>query len=554
MTVAAMDPPVQDRGRIEIGRILVNAVLVAFAITTIFPMVWVVYNSLKTKAAFSASIFALPTDPTLDAYRTIFAEGTVLGAMANSIFYAVTSTVLIVVLAYSIAYALARFDFPGRRLVFSFFLLGLLLPIPALLVPVFIQYRAIGILDTQYVLLIPYTAFGLSLAVFLMEGYIRKVPVELDEAAHIDGANLLTVMFVIVFPICRPIVATVALLSFLHSWNEFAFGHDPDPRRGLQADPALAQDLRRAIRHRLSRPDGRDGDRVDPGHRAVPLLPREDRRRLRWRRRQVLKGSSMPTAYVTGAAGGLGRAICAALREDGWQVAMFDLDVAGLDGDVAARMDVRDRASVDAAVTQAETSLPPCDLLVNNAGTFSVCAPMWECDPDKWFRDIDVNLKGTFLMCNRVAGGMAARGRGRIVNIVSSGGVLDGHPFGTSYAASKTGVTRMTEGLAMELAPHGCQTFAVGPPAVNTAMTKWLVEDAQAREYRPLIREIFERGEDFPPSVVADCVVALASGRADALTGRYVLPHKDYEAMIAEADRIVADDRWVLRIAGHVKG
>ena len=186
--------------------------------------------------------------------------------------------------------------------------------------------------------------------------------------------------------------------------------------------------------------------------------------------------------------------------------------------------------------------------------SFSVCAPMWECDPDLWFRDIDVNLKGTFLMCNRVAGGMAARGAGRIVNIVSSGGVLDGHPFGTSYAASKTAVTRITEGLSMELAPHGVAVFCVGPPAINTAMTRWLVNDRQARTYRPLIREIFEKGEDFPPSVVADCVAALASGRADKLTGRYFLPHRDFETMIADADRIVADDQWVLRIAGYKKG
>lgn len=267
----------------------------------------------------------------------------------------------------------------------------------------------------------------------------------------------------------------------------------------------------------------------------------------------------MPVAYVTGAAGGLGRAITDALVAEGYRVAMFDmssdaLEAAAGEGRHGYVMNVTDRSAVDAAVTRAEADLPPCDLLVNNAGTFSACAPMWECDPDRWFRDIDVNLKGTFLMCNRVAGGMAARGQGRIVNIVSSGGVLDGHPYGTSYAASKTGVTRMTEGLAMELAEHGCQSFAVGPPAVATAMTKWLIDDAQAKTYRPLIAEIFEKGEDFPPSIVGDCVVALASGRADKLSGRYFLPHKDYEAMIADADRIVAQDQWVLRVAGYQKG
>ena len=210
-------------GRVNVPGIVVNALLIAFAITTIFPMLWVVYNSLKSTGEFARSIFALPSEPTLAAYANIFERGTVFTALWNSVFYSVVSTALIVVLAYSIGYALARFEFRGRSLVFSFFVLGLLLPIPALLVPVFMQYRGIGILDTQFVLLIPYTAFGLSLAVFLIEGYIRKIPVELDEAAHVDGASLFTIMFVIVFPICRPIIATVTLLSFLHSWNEFAF-------------------------------------------------------------------------------------------------------------------------------------------------------------------------------------------------------------------------------------------------------------------------------------------------------------------------------------------
>lgn len=270
----------------------------------------------------------------------------------------------------------------------------------------------------------------------------------------------------------------------------------------------------------------------------------------------------MPIAYVTGAAGGLGRAITEALVASGYQVAMFDLSEKALaDANDGLRdqvrpyqMDVRQTESVDAAVTRAETDLGPCDLLINNAGTFSVCAPMWECDPELWFRDIDVNLKGTFLMCNRVTGGMAHRRQGRVINIVSSGGVLDGHPYGTSYAASKTGVTRLTEGLSMELAEHNCQAFCIGPPAVATAMTKWLIDDPQAKTYRPLISQIFEKGEDFPPSVVADCVVALASGRADALSGRYFLPHKDFESIIANSAQVIADDQWVLRIAGHKKG
>ena len=269
----------------------------------------------------------------------------------------------------------------------------------------------------------------------------------------------------------------------------------------------------------------------------------------------------MPVACVTGAAGGLGRAICARLVEDGHGVALLDVsddalaELAGTLGEAAVpiRVDVTDRQSVDAAVGEVEERLGPVELLVNNAGTFSVCAPMWECDPELWLRDVRVNLYGTFLMCRRVAGTMVARGAGRIVNVVSSGGVLDAHPYGTSYAASKSGVTRMTEGLAHELREHGVQSFAVAPPAVMTNMTRFLIEDAQAKTYRPLIREIFERGEDHPPEIVAELVATLASGRADALTGRYFLPHEDYEAIIANAEAVVADDLWTLRISGHHK-
>ena len=259
----------------------------------------------------------------------------------------------------------------------------------------------------------------------------------------------------------------------------------------------------------------------------------------------------MPVAYVTGAAGGIGQAVVAGLAAAGYRVARFDL--AQMAGPDAFTLDVTDAGSVERAMAEAEAALPPCDLLVNNAGTFSVCAPLWDCDPDLWTRDIRVNLVGTFLMCRRVSRGMVARGSGRIVNVVSSGGVLDAHPYGTSYAASKTGATRMTEGLAQELAPHGCQAFALGPPAVATAMTKWLIDDPQARTWRPLIGEIFERGEDHPPETVAAAVVLLASGRADMLSGRYFLPHRDMERMIEDARGIQAEDAWVLRISGYEK-
>lgn len=211
------------RGRLGLWAWIINGALFLFALTTIFPFVWIIYNSLKPQAEFARDVYSLPTAPTFAAYQAIFDTGTVYVAMRNTAFYSVTTTVLIVFLAFVVGYVLARFEFPGKRLLYYTFILGILVPVPALLVPIFLQYRSVGFLDNQYTLLPPYVAFGLSTAVILMESYIRSVPVELDEAAYIDGGGIFTLMFRIVFPICRPIVSTVALLSFLGSWNEFAF-------------------------------------------------------------------------------------------------------------------------------------------------------------------------------------------------------------------------------------------------------------------------------------------------------------------------------------------
>jgi len=185
---------------------------------------------------------------------------------------------------------------------------------------------------------------------------------------------------------------------------------------------------------------------------------------------------------------------------------------------------------------------------INNAGTFSLVAPVWQCDPARWLGDVRVNLYGSFLCCRAVAGRMAARGRGYILNIVSAGGVGDPHAYSTSYACSKTGLMRLTEGLATELAPHGVKVFAIAPPAVRTAMTEFLMNDAAAKKWRPGFAGIFERGEDSPPEVVSEMALKLVSGQADDLTGRYFLATANFEEIIAQMDEILREDRFTLRI------
>jgi len=210
----------------SVGRLMVvgmNMFLLLFAITAIFPLVWMIYNSLKTGDEFARSILALPQQASLQNYQDIFDSVQVYSAMFNSLFNSLIATTGIILLSFVIGYFLARYSFPGRNLLYAFFLFGLLVPIYGLMVPVFIQFKNIGMLNNRFTLLLPYIAFGLSQAIFLTEGYIRSIPSEIEEAAFVDGATLPQLLMQVVFPICRPIIATAALLAFLATWNEFAF-------------------------------------------------------------------------------------------------------------------------------------------------------------------------------------------------------------------------------------------------------------------------------------------------------------------------------------------
>ncbi len=208
------------------GRFVVlgmNAFLFLFAITAIFPPIWMFYNSLKENREFSHNIIALPSTVTWENYQAVFSTPQVFRALFNSLFNAVLSTAAIIALSFVIAYFLARYQFPGRNLIYAFFLFGLLVPLYGLLVPVFIQFTAMGMINNRFTLLLPYTAFGLSQAIFLIEGYIHSIPKELEEAAYMDGASFPQLLAKIILPICTPAIATAAILSFLATWNEFGF-------------------------------------------------------------------------------------------------------------------------------------------------------------------------------------------------------------------------------------------------------------------------------------------------------------------------------------------
>jgi len=209
--------------------------------------------------------------------------------------------------------------------------------------------------------------------------------------------------------------------------------------------------------------------------------------------------------------------------------------------------DVIDSMAVDQAFTEVERALGPIDLLVNNAGVVGPLGPFAESDAGQWWRTLEVNLQGQILCAHRALPGMIARRCGRIVNIASGGGASM-LPYFSAYVTSKTALIRFSECLAFELKPHGIAVFAMGPGTVRTAMSEYSLNSPEGRTWLPWFRDIFDEGRDLPPERPAALLVALASGKADVLSGRYVYPPDDLDRLIEEAREIEAKKLYSLQV------
>jgi NAD(P)-dependent dehydrogenase (short-subunit alcohol dehydrogenase family) len=263
------------------------------------------------------------------------------------------------------------------------------------------------------------------------------------------------------------------------------------------------------------------------------------------------------TALVTGGGRGLGRAIAQALGSAGAAVAiaarspdelaasLTDLRAAGTTS-VALQVDVTDRAAVEAIVEQTERELGPIDLLVNNAGTCNAIAPVWEVDPDVWWREVEIHLRGSFLCARAVLPGMIARGRGRIINMASGVGLLP-FPFTSAYSCGKAALMRLTDSLAVSTRALGVHVFAISPGNVRTAMMDHLENSEAGRRW--LGGPERRAGLEFQaPERVAQLCVRLASGQADSLSGRYIHVTYDLDGMLGRVAEIEQGDLYTLRL------
>ena len=197
---------------------LYAAVLLGAAIM-LFPFLWTVITSITPEGSLADGPTVFVDHPTLNAYRTLLDAMPIWRILGNSLIIALVSTLLQLITGSMAAYGFARLHFPLKNVIFGFYLATLMVPLQVLVVPLFIEMKTLNLQDTYFALLAPTiaSAFG----VFLLRQAVTAVPMELDEAATIDGAGHLRIFTTIVLPLIRPALATVAVFAFMGSWNSF---------------------------------------------------------------------------------------------------------------------------------------------------------------------------------------------------------------------------------------------------------------------------------------------------------------------------------------------
>ncbi|MBF8194434.1 carbohydrate ABC transporter permease [Nonomuraea sp. K274] len=212
-------------GRIVLGGLRLAAILVLL-FTTLLPFAWMLSTAFKQNSEILVyPPRLLPTSPTLDHFKTVFLSGTVGPFFLNSLMATVFSTALTLVIATPAAYALAAHRFPrdaGRHIGLGFLLLRFLPPF-AIVIPLFVLMRSVGLIDTVASLVIVYTAFHLPLAIWMIQPAAGQIPRAISEAASVDGAGPLRTFWNVVLPLLRPSIATAAAFCTIFSWNEFFF-------------------------------------------------------------------------------------------------------------------------------------------------------------------------------------------------------------------------------------------------------------------------------------------------------------------------------------------
>ena len=228
-SVAMASAPVASRANAKpwlnsLGWLGVYALLIIAIVVLVFPVFWMVSTSLKTpNEMFARNVTMLPKHLTFQNYINVWTQTAFPTYFLNSFKVATISTALALVFSMYAAYAMARIDFPGKNLFGIALLVTQMFPGILFVIPLFVIIKALHLFDTHYALIIAYVAYSLPFGIWMMRGFFAAIPMELEDAAAVDGATMLGTFHRVILPLSGPGIAAVTMYNFIRSWNEFLF-------------------------------------------------------------------------------------------------------------------------------------------------------------------------------------------------------------------------------------------------------------------------------------------------------------------------------------------
>ncbi len=215
-----------EKKPITVSSTLIYIGLVFWALVSIFPVYWMLTFSLKNNTEiFGENVIGLPRYWLFSNYESAMRVGNMGRYFLNSTFVAVSTIIIVLIASFMATYAMTRLVWKGRKTMNKFFMLGLTIPIHASIVPIYITLAKLHWLDTYGAVIVPYSAFSLSMGILICNGFMSDIPYDLDEAAFLDGCGVWGIFFRVIAPLMLPAVATVGIYTFLQCWNELMFAN-----------------------------------------------------------------------------------------------------------------------------------------------------------------------------------------------------------------------------------------------------------------------------------------------------------------------------------------
>ncbi len=208
--------------KLTVSDIIYKVFLWVYALISLYPLIWMAFNSFKNNnEIFESNPFGIPTVLRIENYTNALSQYNVPRYFVNSLVVSIVTVALTIILGLMFSYATARMKWKFQGVAKVYVAMGMFIPIQALFIPIFLLINDMNLSNTYFSLILPYTAFNLAFTTLVFYGFLRGIPIELEEAACIDGAGIFRTFFSIIVPTVKPAIATLIIFTFLQAWNEF---------------------------------------------------------------------------------------------------------------------------------------------------------------------------------------------------------------------------------------------------------------------------------------------------------------------------------------------